>query len=48
VISYSRGDLLAKIHQVGRLNSLENLESGMQISALVPAQLAHQLNLAKV
>ena len=48
LIPYSRGDLLAKIHNEGRLLSLENLEAGMSIKALVAEPLAHQLNLAKV
>lgn len=48
VIPYARGDLLAKIHNEGKLKSLNNLEVGMEVEALVPAELAHQLNLAKV
>lgn len=48
LIPYSRGDLLAKIHNEGRLLSLENLEAGMSVKALVAEPLAHQLNLAKV
>jgi GTP-binding protein HflX len=47
-LPYSRGDLLAKIHQSGKLNEIENLAEGMRISALVPEELAHQLNLAKL
>lgn len=47
-LPYSRGDLLAKIHQIGKLSDIENLAEGMRISALVPEELAHQLNLAKI
>ncbi len=48
LIPYSRGDLLAKIHNEGKLLNLENLEAGMQVKALVAENLAHQLNLAKL
>lgn len=48
LIPYSRGDLLAKIHNEGKLLNLENLEVGMQVKALVAENLAHQLNLAKL
>ncbi|MGA0732878.1 MAG: GTPase HflX [Candidatus Nanopelagicales bacterium] len=48
LIPYSRGDLLAKIHNEGKLLNLENLEGGMQVKALVAENLAYQLNLAKL
>lgn len=48
LLPYSRGDLLAKIHSEGKLKSVENLAQAMQIEALVPADLAHQLKLAKL
>lgn len=48
VIPYARGDLLAKIHNQGKLISLNNSAVGMEIEALVSAGLAYQLKRAKL
>jgi len=42
-IPYSRGDLLAKIHQDGKVISSNHLDDGTQIHAFVPSALAHLL-----
>lgn len=42
-IPYSRGDLLARIHEDGKVLKTEHNDSGTQIHAFVPSELAHQL-----
>ncbi|NBO78112.1 MAG: GTPase HflX [Actinobacteria bacterium] len=41
LIPYSRGDILAKIHQEGKLISLIHEDSGTRVHAFVPADLFH-------
>ncbi|MDP4746333.1 MAG: GTPase HflX [Candidatus Nanopelagicales bacterium] len=43
VIPYSRGDLLAKVHQDGKVLMTEHNDDGTQVHAFVPSELAHQL-----
>ncbi|MBM3682840.1 MAG: GTPase HflX, partial [Actinobacteria bacterium] len=43
VIPYSRGDLLAKVHQDGKVLMTEHNDAGTQVHAFVPSELAHQL-----
>jgi GTP-binding protein HflX len=43
-IPYSRGDLLAKVHEDGKVLQTEHNDIGTQIHAFVPAELAHLLN----
>ena len=42
-IPYSRGDLLARVHEDGKVLKTEHNDSGTQIHAFVPSELAHQL-----
>ncbi|CAB4579084.1 unannotated protein [freshwater metagenome] len=42
-IPYSRGDLLARVHEDGKVIKTEHNDSGTQIHAFVPSELAHQL-----
>jgi GTP-binding protein HflX len=42
-IPYSRGDLLAKVHEDGKVLQTEHNDIGTQIHAFVPAELAHLL-----
>jgi GTP-binding protein HflX len=41
LIPYSRGDILAKIHQEGKLMTLSHEEMGTRVHAFVPAELFH-------
>lgn len=43
VIPYSRGDLLARIHELGRVQQAEHGEGGTRVRARVPAALAASL-----
>ena len=43
LIPYSRGDLVSRIHTEGKINSLEHVESGTKVTALVKPQLANEL-----
>jgi GTP-binding protein HflX len=43
IIPYSRGDLLARVHEDGKVLKTEHNDSGTQIHAFVPSELAHQL-----
>jgi len=48
-IPYSRGDILAKVHQEGKVISLLHEDSGTQVHAFVPAELFHIIeNLALI
>jgi GTPase len=42
-IPYSRGDLLARVHEDGKVLKTDHNDSGTQIHAFVPSELAHQL-----
>lgn len=42
-IPYSRGDLLAKVHEDGKVIKAEHNDEGTQVHAFVPSELAHQL-----
>ena len=42
-IPYSRGDLLARVHEDGKVLKTEHNDSGTQIHVFVPSELAHQL-----
>lgn len=44
LIPYSRGDILAKIHQEGKLISLIHEDMGTRVHAFVPAELFHIIN----
>jgi GTP-binding protein HflX len=39
-IPYDRGDLVARVHDVGRVDATEHIEGGTRIKAQVPAGLA--------
>lgn len=43
VIPYSRGDLLNRVHEFGELTTVEHVEEGTHVVALVDAELADQL-----
>lgn len=43
-IPYSRGDLLAKVHEDGKVLKTEHNDVGTQVHAFVPSELAHLLN----
>jgi len=48
-IPYSRGDILAKVHQEGKVISLLHEDAGTQVHAFVPAELFHIIeNLALI
>lgn len=47
VIPYSRGDLVSRAHLSGKVLETEYLETGTQLHAMVSADLAAELNLAK-
>ena len=48
-IPYSRGDILAKVHQEGKVISLLHKDAGTQVHAFVPAELFHIIeNLALI
>ena len=42
-IPYSRGDLLAKVHEDGKVLKTEHNDVGTQVHAFVPSELAHLL-----
>lgn len=44
LIPYSRGDILAKIHQEGKLMSLIHEDLGTRVHAFVPAELFHLID----
>ena len=39
-IPYDRGDLVARVHEIGRVDATEHTEGGTRIKAQVPAALA--------
>ncbi len=46
-IPYSRGDLLARIHDEGKIIELNHLENGTYIHAFVPSNLGYLLTSSK-
>jgi GTP-binding protein HflX len=42
-IPYSRGDLLARVHEDGKVLKTEHNDVGTQVHAFVPSELAHLL-----
>jgi len=43
LVPYDRGDLVARLHDVGRVDCVEHVESGTRITAAVPPALAGEL-----
>src|SRR5207248_3007917 len=43
LVPYDRGDVVARVHQHGRVSSVEHIETGTRIVAAVPSSLAGEL-----